>query len=167
NYIINPTKEWKALGCANIFGSFFRCFPCATSLSRTSVISEMGAKTILHNIPYSFIICLTLWFITPLLFFIPYSILASVVFYGVYGMINFKAGYQIIRLGGLDSVLWLITFSVALLIGSMEGIITSFILSVLWLLKESSRPSTAILGQLPNTHIYRNIKRFPMAKEIP
>ncbi|KAF8817970.1 hypothetical protein IE077_002465, partial [Cardiosporidium cionae] len=112
SYTINPTKEWRALGCTNIIGT-------------------------------------------------------AVVFYGVYGMINFQEGYQILRLGGFDAVLWLITFLVVLFIGTMEGIIISFILSVLWLLKESSRPSTAILGQLPNTCIYRNIKRFPMAKEIP
>lgn len=32
---------------------------------------------------------------------------------------------------------------------------------------QTSRPANSILGRLPETREYRNVKRFPMAKEIP
>lgn len=39
--------------------------------------------------------------------------------------------------------------------------------SLLYLLMKTSRPANSILGRLPETREYRNVKRFPMAKEIP
>lgn len=39
--------------------------------------------------------------------------------------------------------------------------------SLLYLLMQTSRPANSILGRLPETREYRNIKRFPTAKEIP
>lgn len=48
-----------------------------------------------------------------------------------------------------------------------SGVAVSVALSLIWLLKKSAFPSTAVLGRLPGTIIFRNIKRFPMAQEIP
>lgn len=50
---------------------------------------------------------------------------------------------------------------------SSSGVIVSVALSLLWLLKKNAFPSTAVLGRLPGTQIYRNLNRFPMAQEIP
>lgn len=48
----------------------------------------------------------------------------------------------------------------------MEGLIASVGLSLLWLISKNARPHTAILGRLPNSIVYRDVKRFPMAEEI-
>eukprot|EP00918_Siedleckia_nematoides_P035825 GHVU01077841.1.p1 GENE.GHVU01077841.1~~GHVU01077841.1.p1 ORF type:complete len:246 (-),score=28.13 GHVU01077841.1:13-750(-) len=50
-YKIDADQEFVAHGIAGLSGSFFQCYPCATSLSRTSVNQSIGAKTPLHNIP--------------------------------------------------------------------------------------------------------------------
>lgn len=47
------------------------------------------------------------------------------------------------------------------------GVVVSVVLSLLWLLKKSAFPSIAVLGRLPGTTVYRNVKRFPMAQEVP
>lgn len=44
---------------------------------------------------------------------------------------------------------------------------TAVLGSLLYLLLQTSRPANSILGRLPETREYRNVKRFPMAKEIP
>jgi hypothetical protein len=38
---------------------------------------------------------------------------------------------------------------------------------VVLLIRQTARPPTARLGQIPGTTIYRNIRRFPNAREIP
>jgi MFS superfamily sulfate permease-like transporter len=38
-------KELYALGSANMFASFFGCFPSAGSLSRSSILESIGAKS--------------------------------------------------------------------------------------------------------------------------
>lgn len=69
--------------------------------------------------------------------------------------------------GGLDVLLWLVCFFITVIFGAMEGILASIVLSLLWLLRKTARPQCCVLGRLPQTHIYRNVARFPMAKEEP
>lgn len=38
-------QELLALGCANVFASFFACYPCSASLSRSLVQEKTGGKT--------------------------------------------------------------------------------------------------------------------------
>ncbi|EPT24472.1 hypothetical protein TGME49_324900, partial [Toxoplasma gondii ME49] len=58
-------------------------------------------------------------------------------------------------------------FFLTVVFGAMEGILVSIVLSLLWLLRKTSRPQCIVLGRLPQTYIYRNIERFRMAKEEP
>eukprot|EP01069_Polyplicarium_translucidae_P008279 Polyplicarium_translucidae@DN3209_c0_g1_i2.p1 len=160
---IDANQELLALSATNAFGCLFRCFPNATSLSRTSVVMSIGGRTVLHNIPYIGVVVMTLWFITPLLYFLPLANLAAIVLFGVLGMMNFSEAKKLGRTLTPDLLLWMVAFFVTLIFGAMEGIIASVVLSLLWLLKKAARPSTAELGQLPGTSIYRNMKRFPMA----
>ena len=39
-----------AYGISNIFGSFFGCFPSAASLSRSSLLENVGGKTLVINL---------------------------------------------------------------------------------------------------------------------
>lgn len=46
------------------------------------------------------------------------------------------------------------------------GIITSVVLSLVWIVKENAFPGTAVLGRLPGTKVFRNTRVFPEAQEI-
>ncbi|KFH09745.1 STAS domain-containing protein [Toxoplasma gondii VAND] len=166
-YQIDPDQELCALAFCNFLGSLFQCFPCATSLSRTSVVSATGAQTQLHNISNMLVMILTLSLITPLLYFLPNAVLAAVVLFGVYGMMDFSEFFRLCKIGGLDVLLWLVCFFITVVFGAMEGILASIVLSLLWLLRKTARPQCIVLGRLPQTYIYRNIERFRMAKEEP
>ncbi|OEH74674.1 putative sulfate transporter [Cyclospora cayetanensis] len=164
-YSIRPDQELVALSCCNFIGSCFQCFPNATSLSRTCVVSSIGGFTQLHQISNALIIVFTLSFMTPLLYALPNAVLASVVLFGVYGMLDFKELIRLAKIGGLDVLLWLVCFLITIIFGAMEGILASIVLSLLWLLRKTARPAFSVLGRLPATHIYRNVRRFPMAVE--
>lgn len=101
-------------------------------------------------------------------------------------MTYFGEAWRLLKLLSLDFVLWAASCIVTVFWGAMEGnaiypsltrfvylcnchfagIICSVALSLLWLLKKDAFPSTAVLGRLPGTMVYRNVKRFPMAQEI-
>eukprot|EP01068_Selenidium_serpulae_P000773 Selendium_serpulae@DN11363_c0_g1_i2.p1 len=155
-------QELLAMGFANIVGSMFSCFPNATSLSRSTVNQSIGCKSVLHNLPYSLMILLTLLVLTPALYYLPMTTLAAIVIVGVWNILDFKTPARLWKLGGLDFWIWLTAFSVTALLGAMAGVFASVALSIIWLLKKSARPSAAILGQLPGTTVYRSKKRFPM-----
>ncbi len=54
-----------------------------------------------------------------------------------------------------------------LLGGAIYGIAVGVLISLLWIVAKSSRPKAVILACLPQSNVFRNIKRFPMAKEVP
>lgn len=225
-YLIRPDQELVALSCCNFVGSCFQCFPNATSLSRTCVVSSTGGITQLHQVSNALVLVFTLSFMTPLLYALPNAVLGAVVLFGVYGMLDFKEFIRLAKIGdldwvqlrnecnafkcmqffrclplgincclllfalplpstaftepslseknvglgcsplpsgGLDVLLWLVCFLITIIFGAMEGILASILLSLLWLLRKTARPSYCVLGRLPETYIYRNIKRFPMA----
>ncbi|KAL8441995.1 hypothetical protein Emag_006740 [Eimeria magna] len=164
-YHIRPDQELVALSCCNFVGSCFQCFPNATSLSRTCVVASTGGFTQLHQISNALVLVFTLSFMTPLLYALPNAVLAAVVLFGVYGMLDFKEFIRLARIGGLDVLLWLVCFLITVIFGAMEGILASILLSLLWLLRKTARPACIVLGRLPETLIYRNVRRFPMAIE--
>ncbi len=66
-----------------------------------------------------------------------------------------------------DALLWVVAFTVTLLGGAIYGIAVGVLISLLWIVAKSSRPKAVVLACLPESNVFRNIKRFPMAKEIP
>ncbi len=86
NYSLNSNKELLAMGGANIVGPFFQCYGSTASLSRTSVINSIGAKTVLHAAFAVAVMGLVLVAMTSTLFYLPNATLASIVMFGVYGM---------------------------------------------------------------------------------
>jgi len=65
-----------------------------------------------------------------------------------------------------DFVMMMVTFVATLAINIPIGIATGVLLSAGANLYRSSKPHIAILGQLPDTVHFRNIRRFSRAKEL-
>eukprot|EP00904_Undaria_pinnatifida_P011024 jgi/Undpi1/7051/HiC_scaffold_21.g09525.m1 len=166
-YKINGAQELVAMASANMVGSLFKAYPASASLSRTAVVQSISAKTRMHTIPAVAVVMLVLVAITPLLYTLPKAILASVVMFGVVKMVDFRDAKRLYHLSKPDFCLWNISFWVTVILGPIKGIGVSIVVSLLYLLMQTSRPANSILGRLPETREYRNVKRFPMAKEIP
>ncbi|OQR69759.1 sulfate transporter-like [Tropilaelaps mercedesae] len=70
-YSIDANQELIAMGGANMFGSFFDCFPCAASLSRSSLQEKAGGKTQVTSILSSVFLLFVILFAGPLFFYLP------------------------------------------------------------------------------------------------
>ena len=106
-----------------------------------------------------------LWF-TPLLFYMPKAIMASIIFAALKNMIKLQSGLKLWRVSKEDFGLFEIAFTSTALLGVTYGIGISIVSAVVLLVKNSSRPTTSTLGRLGDTDIYRDVKSFPKAKEI-
>ena len=62
---------------------------------------------------------------------------------------------------------WVVTFLGTLLGGTTTGILVGVGVSLCVLLESISRPQVAELGQLPETRLFRNVKRYPQAVTHP
>lgn len=160
NYEVIANKELIALGLANVGGSFLQAYPVTGGFSRTAVNDQAGAKTGMAAVISALLIVLTLLFLTPLFYYLPLTILASVIMVAVFGLIDFKEPKHLWHANRSDFWMLVATFIGTLLLGIEEGIGIGVILSLAMIIFRTSRPHIAELGKVPNTHFYRNVARF-------
>lgn len=165
DYKLDSNQELIGLGAANIGGAFFQSFPVTGGFSRTAVNDQAGAKTGLTSIISASLIGITLLFLTPLFTYLPNAILAAVILVAVFGLIDIKEMRFLWNTKREDFAMLAITFLATLFIGIEEGIATGVVISLVMVVYRSTKPHVAVLGKLPGTNTYRNIKRFPQAEE--
>ncbi len=165
NYKVVPNQELVSLGLANIFGSFFQSYPTTGGFSRTAVNDQAGAKTGLAALISAVLIILTLLFLTPYFYNLPKAILASVIMVAVFGLINYKEALHLWHSNRLDFWMLIATFLATLILGIEMGIALGVILSLAMVLFKTTNPHTAQLAKVPNSHFYRNVKRFDNLEE--
>jgi len=166
DYTIDSSQELRALGMANLVGSFFQSFPVTGGFSRSAVNDEAGARTGLASIISSVLIMLSLLFFTQLFYYIPIVVLAAIIIVAVSRLIDFSELRMLWRTDRQDALLFAVTFLVTLLVSVETGIIVGVALSILMLALFSSRPHVAILGEIKGTGVYRNVDRFPDARTV-
>ncbi|MGV6844561.1 MAG: SulP family inorganic anion transporter, partial [Lutibacter sp.] len=159
-YTVKPNKELIALGLGNIFGSFFQSYPSTGGFGRTAVNDQSGANTPFASIVAACVVGLTLLFFTPLFYYLPKAVLGAIIVVAVFSLLDFTMPKQLLNFAKRDLIILNITLIVTATIGIKEGIIIGVLFSLIMLIYKSTKPHVAILGQVPNTYLYRNIKRF-------
>ncbi len=160
DYQVMPNQELIALGLANIGGAFLQSYPVTGGFSRTAVNDQAGAKTGLASIISAGLIVLTLLFLTPLFYYLPKAILASVIMVAVFGLIDLKEARHLWHADRSDFWMLVVTFIGTLTLGIEQGIGIGVLLSLGMIIYRTSRPHIAELGRVPDTHFYRNVLRF-------
>ena len=166
-YKIDSNQELKGLGLANIVASFFSAYPVTGGFSRTAVNYQAGARTGLASIITGAIILLTLVFFTPLFYYLPNTVLASIVMVAVLGLVDIKQAKHLFKLKKVDGWTLALTFITTLALGSEKGILIGMVFSLLVFIWRSAHPHAAELGYLEKEDVFRNIKRYPEAKTYP
>ena len=165
-YWIRPNRELFAIGAANFIGGFFRSIPVSGSFSRTAVNEQVGAHTPLTNVVAAGLVALTLAFLTPLFHYLPIPILAAIIIVGVLSLLDIREILYLIRAKRIDGGLAILTFFATFFIGILQGILIGVVASVVAVMYRISRPNIAVLGHLPGTRSFRDIRRFPNAQPI-
>ena len=165
NYEVVSNQELIALGLANISGSFLQSYPVTGGFSRTAVNDQAGAKTGMASVISAVLIVLTLLFLTPLFYYLPNAILASIIMVAVFGLIDLQEAKHLWHANRSDFGMLAATFFGTLALGIEEGIGIGVILSLAMIIFQTTRPHIAELGKVPNTHFYRNVVRFEQVEQ--
>ncbi|KFK25587.1 hypothetical protein AALP_AA8G134000 [Arabis alpina] len=162
-YELDSNSELFGLGVANILGSFFSAYPATGSFSRSAVNNESEAKTGLSGLITGIIIGCSLLFLTPMFKYIPQCALAAIVISAVSGLVDYDEAIFLWRVDKRDFTLWIITSTTTLFLGIEIGVLVGVGFSLAFVIHESANPHIAVLGRLPGTTVYRNIKQYPEA----
>jgi len=166
DYKIDPNQELIALGASNIVGSLLQSYPVTGGFSRTAVNDQAGAKTSMAAIISALVVLLTLLFLTPLFYYLPSALLASIIMVAVYGLIDFSYPKQLWKHQKSEFLLLLITFTITLTVGITQGIGAGLLLSMLLFIYRTSKPHIAELGFVKGTNLLRNVDRFVGSVEL-
>lgn len=157
---IRPNQELVALGASNMVGSFFQSYPVAASFSRSAIKGDSGVKTNLAAIFAVILVVLTLLFLTPLLYYLPNAVLASIIMVSVFGLIDFAYAKDLWDHRKDEFVVLMATFAITLFAGIPQGILVGVLFSLLLMVYRSSKPHFAVLGNIQGSDYYKNVKRF-------
>lgn len=165
-YDINANQELLAMGTGNIISSFFSCFPCCASLSRSLIQEGTGGKTQVAGLVSCIFLLVIILVVGPLFESLPNCILSSIIVVALKGMFKqFNDLREIWKVSKLDSLIWINTFLGVVItdvdIGLAIGIGTSMLIVVI----RAQRPYTCLLGQVPETDIYLDVSKYKKAKE--
>eukprot|EP00052_Salpingoeca_macrocollata_P014789 m.116769 g.116769 ORF g.116769 m.116769 type:complete len:833 (-) comp19444_c0_seq1:36-2534(-) len=166
-YSVDQNQELFAIGLSNTFASFFSTFVSAGSLSRSVLLSALGARTQLHAVVTFLVMLLVLLVLAPLFEPLPNAILAAVIIMALRGL--FRQLWHIRdywRWNKKDLAIWVVTFIATLVFGITLGLAIGVGFSVLMVLYATARPYFAIVGHIAGTELYRDKSRVKDAVDV-
>lgn len=167
---IDPNQELVGQGLGNIIGAIGKSYPVSGSFSRSAVNLSSGALTGLSSVVTSVMVVIVLMFFTPLLYFLPKAVLATIIMMAVIGLVNIKGIIHTWKTKWYDGTISVITFVVTLAYAPhLEiGIYTGVALSLGVFLYRSMRPRVASLSRHQEDHSLRDsfVHKLPECKYI-
>ena len=156
---IDPNQELIGLGAANAAAALSGGFPVTGGFSRSVVNFDAGADTQMASVLTALGIALAALLLTPALYFLPKAVLAATIIVAVLALIDWDILTLSARFSRADFSAVLLTIMVTLMAGVELGVLTGVAVSVGLHLYQTSRPHFAVVGQMPNSEHYRNVKR--------
>lgn len=156
---IDPNQELIGLGAANIAASFSGGYPVTGGFARSVVNFDAGAQTPAAGAFTAIGIAIAALFLTPFLASLPIATLAATIIVAVLSLVDFKSPRRIFHYSKPDFAAMATTVLVTLLVGVEPGVIAGVGLSLALFLWRASRPHAAIVGRVPETEHFRNVKR--------
>ena len=156
---IVPDQELIGLGAANVAAAFSGGYPVTGGFARSVVNFDAGAETPAAGAFTAVGILLAALFLTPLLASLPIATLAGTIIVAVLSLVDFKTPRAIWHYSKADFAAMAATIMVTLLIGVEPGVMAGVGLSLALFLWRASRPHAAIVGRVPETEHFRNVKR--------
>ncbi len=156
---IDPDQELVAMGAANVGAAISGGFPVTGGFSRSIVNFDAGARTPAAGALTAIGIAIATMFLTPLLFLLPKATLAATIIVAVLTLIDFKTIRQTWAYSKSDFAAMFATIVGTLVLCVELGITAGVLLSLALFLARTSHPHFAIVGRVPETEHYRNVKR--------
>ena len=156
---IDPDQELIALGTANVGSALSGGFPVTGGFSRSVVNFDAGARTPAAGAMTAVGIAAATLFLTPALYLLPKATLGATIIVSVVSLIDLDAIRRTWAYSTTDFLAMAGTILVTLGFGVELGIATGVLLSLMLFLNRTARPHVAIVGRVPGTEHFRNIKR--------
>jgi SulP family sulfate permease len=156
---VDPDQELIALGMSNVGAAISGGFPVTGGFARSVVNFEAGAETPAAGAFTAIGIALATLFLTPLLYFLPNATLAATIIVAVLSLVDLGALKRTYAYSLTDFAAMAATILLTLIEGVEAGLLAGVGLAIFLHLYNTSKPHVAVVGQIPGTSQFRNVKR--------
>jgi SulP family sulfate permease len=156
---IVPDQELIGLGAANVGAAFTGGYPVTGGFARSVVNFDAGAETPAAGAYTAVGLLLAAMLLTPLIYNLPQATLAATIIVAVLSLVDFSILKKTWAYSRADFAAVTATIALTLLFGVEVGVTAGVLLSILIHLYKSSRPHMAVVGRVPGTEHFRNVKR--------
>ncbi|KAM5166818.1 testis anion transporter 1 [Callospermophilus lateralis] len=168
NYRINSNQDLIAIGLCNIVSSFFKSYVYSAAIARTIIQDKAGGRQQFASLVGAGVMLLLMMKAAQFFYELPNAVLAGVVLSNVLPYL--ETIYNLPSLwkqNQYDFVVWIFTFLSSIFLGLDIGLLISIVFAFFIATLRSHRTKILILGQIPNTNIYRSINDYREITTIP
>jgi MFS superfamily sulfate permease-like transporter len=160
---VEPDRELKALGVANLAAALVQGMPVGAGFSATSANASAGATSRWAAVVAAIGLALLLVFAGAWVARIPEPVLAAIV---IAALTHALSPAPLSRLWQIDRDQWIATLAAVAVIalGVLNGMLVAIALSLMALLQRLSAPHISQLGQIGNSHDYVDIAEHSEAR---
>uniref|UniRef100_A0A7E4UYM6 STAS domain-containing protein n=1 Tax=Panagrellus redivivus TaxID=6233 RepID=A0A7E4UYM6_PANRE len=161
-------QELYALGLVSTLSSFFNAYPISSSLGRSMLNVECGARTQLSAFFTAALLLVVILFLGPLLSALPMCVLAVIIIYSMKGVFQ-KMPAELMhlwRIAKLDFLIWIVTFGATVVLDVMKGLAVAVVFALLTTVFRIQWPRWHMLSQLAGTEEYRDSGRYGRTTDI-
>ncbi|MBL8906296.1 MAG: sulfate permease [Rhizobiales bacterium] len=163
---IEPNQELIGLGVSNLASALSSGFPVTGGFARSVVNFGAGAETPAAGAFAAAGIALATVYLTPYLADLPQATLAATIIVAVLSLVDFSVLKRTWSYSKADFAAMAATMPVTLAVGVEQGILAGVALSLALFLYRTSRPHMAIVGLVPGTQHFRNIRRYDVLTSV-
>ena len=155
----NNNRDLVALGAANALSGFFGGLSVGAGFSATSLNDQSGAKSRLAGGIALALFVLVVTFLMPFITRIPEPVLAAIVIRAVSHGLSYRPLKPYFK-WKRDRILVVVSFLAVVMLGVLNGLLVSVVLSVAQVLLDSARVHVSELRKLHGSHSYVNVRLF-------
>jgi len=163
----DANQENLALAASNLVAGLGGGFPVSGGTSQSLVNEEASARTPLSTALAAVCILMVVIFFSHLLSGLPQPVLAAVVLVAIAGLLKVSTLKELWRSDRSEFVVAVAAFGGVLTFGLLRGVMLGALISLVQLVRLSSRPHVALLGRIPGTRRFSDRDRHGDNELIP
>uniref|UniRef100_A0A2K5UUQ9 Solute carrier family 26 member 8 n=1 Tax=Macaca fascicularis TaxID=9541 RepID=A0A2K5UUQ9_MACFA len=167
NYSVNSNQDLIAIGLCNVVSSFFRSCVFTGAVARTIIQDKSGGRQQFASLVGAGVMLLLMVKMGHFFYALPNAVLAGIILSNVVPYLETISNLPSLwRQDQYDCALWMMTFSSSIFLGLDIGLIIS-VVSAFFITSVHHTAKILLLGQIPNTNIYRSVNDYREIITIP
>jgi len=156
---VEANRELLGLGAANLAAAISGGLPVTGGVARSVVGFAIGARTPMAGVFSAVGVALVVLYLTPLFHYLPRAVLAAIIIVAVLPLVDLRAIRRTFIYSKADFMAMAFTIAMVLLAGVEIGVMIGVGLSIGQFLWKTSHPHVAVVGLVPGTEHFRNVRR--------